>query len=352
MTYPDLPSGRMRVRPDNPHQTVREDWLALAVEAPIDPLQPIIDAHHHLWNRPSYPYDDRTFLNEIAASGHAVKSTVFIECRTHYDDALPAAFRSLGETRWVASLHRPGPPEIAAAIVGFADLSIGARVDAVLERHMEAGRGRFRGVRNIVARSSDPDVRSTIYEAPDGFLAADDTRAGLSRLSRLGLSFETWLYHTQMDELRAVAEAFPDLIVIADHLGGPLGVSSFEGRRDEVFDAWRASMAAFARLPNTRVKFSGVGMAALGFGFSQSDRPAASGDIAASLEPWFDVLLECFGAGRIMFASNFPVDKPAFSYGVMWNAFKRLSANLSPDERNALFHDTAAATYRLPSFAA
>lgn len=352
MTYPDLPSGRMRVRPENPHQSVRENWLALAVEAPLDPAQPIIDAHHHLWNRPSYPYDDRAFLDEITTSGHSISNTVFIECRTHYDETLPVVFQSLGETRWAADLHRPGTPAIAAAIVGFADLSIGERVDAVLEHHMEVAQGRLRGIRNIVAHNADPRVRSTIYDAPGGFLAADDTRAGLSRLSQRGLSFETWLYHTQMDELRAVAEAFPDLTVIADHLGGPLGVGPYEGQRDEVFKVWRRNMAAFARLPNTRVKVSGAGMAALGFGFSQRENPPSSQDIASSLKPWFEVLLECFGPKRIMFASNFPVDKPAFSYGVMWNAFKRLAGDLSPDERNAVFHDTAASTYRLPSSAA
>jgi predicted TIM-barrel fold metal-dependent hydrolase len=48
-----------------------------------------------------------------------------------------------------------------------------------------------------------------------------------------------------------------------------------------------------------------------------------------------------------MFESNFPVDRRSCSYRALWNAFKRMTVDLSPAERDALFHDTATSFYRL-----
>jgi L-fuconolactonase len=57
--------------------------------------------------------------------------------------------------------------------------------------------------------------------------------------------------------------------------------------------------------------------------------------------------IEQFGPDRCMFESNFPPDKVSYSYNVLFNGFKRLSREYSPDERAAMFHDTAVRAYRI-----
>jgi hypothetical protein len=84
-----------------------------------------------------------------------------------------------------------------------------------------------------------------------------------------------------------------------------------------------------------------------GYGWSERPAPPGSAGLAEAMKPFYPPCIESFGAERCMFESNFPVDRRAYSYTVMWNAFKRFAAGFSPDERRALFHDTAAGAYRL-----
>ena len=77
-----------------------------------------------------------------------------------------------------------------------------------------------------------------------------DFRRGLAALGRAGLSFDAWLYHPQIPELAALARAQPDVPIVLDHLGGPLGIGPYAGRRDEVLADWRPSMAELAGCPN------------------------------------------------------------------------------------------------------
>lgn len=336
----------------NPHTAVREDWLGSLVEPIFDPQIPLIDPHHHLWDRAYYPYLEPQFCADLE-SGHRVVATAFVECRAMHSDHGPQHLRPVGETAFVTDLAEaharamPGATNIAAAIIGYADLTLGAAVNEVLQAHIAAGRGRFRGIRNIAAWESTGTVQSTVYVSPEHLLYDARLREGFACLGPPGLTFESWIYHTQIDDLTDLARAFPGTIVILDHIGGPLGIGPYRSRRDEVFADWTAAIQQLATCPNARVKLSGFGMQAFGFDFHERERPPSSEDIAAAIRPYVETCIEAFGADRCMFASNFPVDKSAFSYPVLWNAFKRLCAPYTPRERAALLHDTAATTYRL-----
>jgi predicted TIM-barrel fold metal-dependent hydrolase len=259
--------------------------------------------------------------------------------------------RPVGETEFVASVaaeaeRRRIRQRVCAAIVGHVDFRAGERVDAVLEAHMAAANGRFRGIRQVTARH--PDLLASISTPPPlGLMGEPSFRAGFARLGKYGLSFDAWLYHTQLGELLDLARAFPAIPIVLNHVGGPLGVGPFRTQRDEVFAAWRDGIRQLAACPNVHMKLGGLAMAINGFDFHRQVLPPSSGELAQAWRPCMEACIEAFGARRCMFESNFPVDKAMCSYPVLWNGFKRIAAGASADERHALFHDTAARFYRI-----
>ncbi len=332
------------------HPPVRPDWLALQQEAALEPALPIIDAHHHLWGPPHAPYLAEDFLADLA-SGHAIRASVFMECRTHYRSEGDPLMAPLGETEFVlANAHRAaalGKAGVAAAIVGAADLAAGAAIRPVLEAQIAAGQGRFRGIRCTSAWHPDPAARGSMIAPPPMLLLEPAFRAGFAQLAPLGLSFDAWMYHTQLAELRDLADAFPETPIVLNHLGGAIGIGPYEGRRRHVLAAWGAALRELAHCPNVHLKIGGLGMRLFGFGMHERPRPPSSLELAEAWRPMVEAAVEAFGAARCMFESNFPVDKAGFGYGVLWNAFKRLTAGWSATERRQLFHDTAARFYRI-----
>jgi predicted TIM-barrel fold metal-dependent hydrolase len=333
------------------------DWLALTPEPTLEPELPICDPHHHFWDRRTerLPYQ-RYLLDELNAdlkSGHNVRSTVFIEARSMYRADGPSEMRPVGEVEFVQGLAAAsasgvyGPERAAAAIVGHANLNLGEQVAPVLEALQAASPNRFRGIRHSVTWDPHPEVENTAAHKQQGQLASDQFRAGARVLARMGCSLEGWLYFPQLPELADFARAVPDLPIIVNHIGGMLRVGPYANRDDEVLPTWRRGIAAVAACPNVTMKLGGIGMPRTGFDWHARAKPIGSEELAASMAPFMTYCIEQFGPDRCMFESNFPVDKVAYSYNVLYNAFKRLSAGYSAAERAALFHDTAARVYRI-----
>lgn len=331
---------------------VREDWLALHEETILEPELPIVDPHHHLWDPPGKRY----LFDELMAdlnTGHNIVATVFMECSAMLRADGDPEFRWVGETEFVNGVAAMsasgayGPARACAAIIGRVDLTIGARAREVLEAHIAAGGGRFRGIRNNGSWDPDPSLRSPRLEIAPGLLGQRDFREGFTELAKLGLTFDSWLYHTQIAELAGLARAFPDAAIVLDHVGGPLGVNAYAGRRAEIFEFWRARIREIAECPNVTVKIGGLGMTMFGFGFEARERPPSSEELAQAWRPYVETCIEAFGTKRCMFESNFPVDKGSYTYAAYWNACKRLTAGASADEKADLFSRTAARAYRL-----
>lgn len=320
---------------------------AKAEEEILDPALPIIDPHHHLWNdeRPRYLLDE---LLADLRSGHDVRATVFIDCRSMYRSDGPEELRSIGEVEFangvgaMSASGNYGDVRACAGIVGYADLREGARVEQILEALDRAGGGRFRGIRQMATH--DEQVR--VHPSPHLFLDPR-FRDGFARLQRGGHSFDAWLYHPQLPELIDLMETFPDAKVVLDHIGGRIGIGSYATRQDEVRAAWARDIKTLARYPNMHVKLGGLGMPLCGFGFDQRESPASSAELANAWRPYFETCIAEFGAQRCMFESNFPVDRPSCSYRAVWNAFKRIAAGASMEEKAALFGGTAARFYRI-----
>jgi L-fuconolactonase len=344
--------------------TRHERWLKLTAEDSIDPGLPICDPHHHLWdyliafprNRvPAFcrqtPHYLLPHLLADTGSGHNIVQTVFIECNAMYAAGATPELAPVGETEFVQGIAAQsasgqyGKTIAAAGIIGFADLTLGNRVAPVLEAHIAASRNRFRGIRYRSTWDASAALISTVRTPT--VLAEPEFRKGFACLHRYNLSFDAWLYHTQLPGLAALARAFPETPIVLDHIGGPIGIGPYAGKRREVFQDWKQGIAALATCPNVMVKLGGLGMPLGGFGWHEQPVPPGSAKLAAAMAPYFHWCIEQFGVERCMFESNFPVDKASCSYTVLWNAFKRIAKNFSTGERAALFHDTAVRFYRL-----
>jgi L-fuconolactonase len=335
------------------HLAVRPEWLERRREEIIDPDLPIVDPHHHLVERPEI---GRYLLPDLLAdigSGHNITATVYLEWLSMYRASGPAEMRPVGEVEFangVAAMSAGGgygKTRACAGIVGFADLALGAAVEKVLEAQIAAGGGRFRGIRFISATHPDQAAWGSAVLRPAGLLMDGRIRAGFARLASLGLSFDAWLYHTQLDELTDLARAFPATPIVLDHVGGPIGLGRYAGKRDEVFAEWSARIRELAQCPNVYVKLGGLGMRMFGFTVHTHELPPSSAELASSWRPYIETCIAAFGPQRAMFESNFPVDKGSCGYQALWNAFKRIAAGCSPAEKQALFAGTATRFYRL-----
>ena len=336
--------------------STNQDWLALVEEEILEPDLPICDPHHHLWDYREHTVEPRYLLDELLGdinSGHNIVSTVFIECGTMFRSTGPRELAPVGETEFVngiaamsASGHY-GDCRIAAGIIGTAYLWNGDSVADILDAQIVAGGGRFRGIRQGASWDASPGVPNHRTEPDPGMYSNPAFRQGFAHLAPRGLSFEGWCFHPQIPALTELARAFPDTTIILDHFGGPLGVGPYAGKADEVYQAWLPSVTELAACENVRAKLGGLAMSVNGFGWENRDRPQGSAEFIDAQRRYFDTTLELFGVDRCMFESNFPVDKESVSYAVLWNAFKRYATDFSADEKAALFHDTAAQTYRL-----
>jgi predicted TIM-barrel fold metal-dependent hydrolase len=336
--------------PTYSHPTPDVAWLDRYHEEILEPALPIVDAHHHLWDRSGDPY----LLNDLlqdTGSGHNVVATVFTQCGWAYRTGGAEELRPVGETESAVSAaceaeKRREGTRVCAAIVGTTDFRLAEKVDTVLEAHISAGAGRFRGIRQVTARHA-AFLATILTPPPFGLMSDKLFRIGVSRLQQFGLSLDAWLYHTQIEELRDLARAFPAVPMILNHFGGPLGIGPYENNREQVFGEWSSRIRDLATCPNVLVKLGGLGMIVHGFDFRTRTSPPSSLELSKAWRPYFETCIESFGADRCMFESNFPVDKAQCSYAVLWNAFKRIASGASAGEKAALFHGTAERIYDL-----
>jgi L-fuconolactonase len=338
--------------PSHNYLPVRPDWLDRRREPILEPALPIIDPHHHLWDRSDWRY----LLDDLLAdtsTGHNILATVYVQARAMYRAAGPEEMKPVGETEFVNGVAAMcasgtyGKIRVAAGIVGHADLTLGDRVEAVLAALTRAGGDRFRGIRHITAWDADASILNPSYRPPRGLMGDAKFRDGFKTLGRLGLSFDAWLYHPQIDDVTALARACPGTRIVLNHVGGPVGIGPYAGRHKEIFPGWAASIKALAACDNAFVKLGGLGMRIGGFGFDERAEPPSSQTLADTWRPYVETCIAAFGTKRAMFESNFPVDKGSYSYPVFWNACKLLAKGASADEKADLFAGTAARFYRL-----
>jgi predicted TIM-barrel fold metal-dependent hydrolase len=357
-----MPSKLVPRTPDNQaarsavvasHHGDNAQWRALRREAILEPDLPIVDAHHHLWQRGSSRYLIDEYVAE-AQAGHDISASVYVECGSFYRGRASELMAPVGEVEFANGIAAMGASGsfgstlVAAGIVGTADLTVGEEAARVLDVDMAVAPDRFRGIRLIVKWDSADELNNGRFVIPRSLMLDRDFRAGFALLGPRKLSFDAMVYHPQLPELAALARAFPETTIVLNHAGGPLaGTPSYLARKEQALASWRSGMVELARCPNVYVKLGGLGMPYLGFGLEKLQAPASSEQLAQVWRPYIEHCIQAFSPDRCMFESNFPPDRASADFHVLWNAFKRIAANYSAEEKRALFHDTAAKAYRL-----
>ena len=341
-------------------------------EAIMDPDLPIIDPHHHLWDRrpvhhllpnpPTHAFEHISYrkglylfdqLLEDTSSGHNIAATVFLECRSMYRADGPNEMKPVGETEFVNGVAAMsasglyGKTQVGAGIVGAAELLLGAEVARVLDAQMAAGGARFKGIRRSTSYDADTDVLGPLNRNPAGVMMEPKFREGFAELGKRGLSFDAWLLEPQLPEVIDLARAFPGTPIVLDHVGTPLGLASYKGKLPERFGVWRENIRELAKSENVHVKLGGLAMPFCNFPSMLSEPRAPSTQLAEEWRPYVETCIEAFGPKRAMFESNFPVDELSCDYATLWNALKLIAKGASKDEKHDLFFGTANRFYRL-----
>lgn len=323
-------------------------------EEVLEPTQQIVDAHHHLYDRPGQRYLVDDFSADLR-DGHDVRATVLVQARASYRSEGPVALQPLGETEAAMRIAASGAQAciVAAGIVGYADLTLGAAIRPILEEHIRiaggttAVGGRMAGIRHITAWDPDPDLLNPAYPTTEDLMDSARFRAGFAHLGALGLSFDAWVYFHQLPRLARLAQDFPETSIIVDHCGGVLGIGAYAQDKREVFRVWSRALRDLGRCHNVTLKLGGLGMPLSGFGFDAQTHRPASFQLATAWRPVIETCIEAFGPSRCMFESNFPPDRVSYSYCAGLNAMKRLAARAGSDEKDDLFWRTASRVYRL-----
>ncbi len=329
------------------------EWLSQVREEVIDPGREIVDPHHHLWPQPFLSYDLEELWSDTE-DGHKVVQTVFMECGSAYRSDGPDHLKPVGETEFVTAAaeraaQAPGKAQIAG-IVAHADLRL-AELDAVLDAHTAAAKGRFRGIRHAGAFEEDSSALTIPGRGPKGLFADPDFRKGVARLGARGLTYDTWIYHHQLPEYAALARAVPGTVMILDHFGTPLNVGPYADKRDEIFAKWKDDIAEVAENKHVYAKLGGLAMPDNGYGWNGREKPPTSDEFVEAQAPWYHHAIKVFGAERCMFESNFPVDRLSLSYRTLWNGLKKIAKDHPDTAQAAMFSGTARKVYKLEAVA-
>jgi predicted TIM-barrel fold metal-dependent hydrolase len=293
----------------------------------------IVDGHHHIWRQadlawlsgPMQPrifgryepirrdYTIREYLDDIAGTG--VTRSVYVQtnwANECFEDEAAWVQRTADEHGW------------PHAIVAYADLSVD---DARPQFDRLARYPLVRGVRMQLHWHENPLYR---FAASADLCVNPVIRRNIAHLADYGWSFDLQVFAPQMKDAAALAQACPKIIFILQH-AGMLEDLSFEGR-----SAWRAGMEQLAACPNVVSKLSGLGT------FVHRNDPAHVADV-------LNQTVAIFGAERCLFGSNFPIEKLWTGYRSLVETYLAAAAQLSADQRDAIFRTTAMRVYRLSS---
>jgi L-fuconolactonase len=349
-----------------------DEWLALTPEEALEPELEIVDPHHHLWDMRALKgfnflglmrqqlYLTDELLDDMVGGGHNVTHTVYAEAHSfHNADVEDKVMAPLGEVQAAQGVAAQfasgsyGPLRAAAGIVGTADLAkYGAGAAPLLEA-CKAQCPNFRGVRCTAAY--DERLGKPQFLDRPGLYKEATFREGFALLEAHGLSFDAWCFSAQLGDVLDLALAFPGTTIVLNHCGTPVGglgphsgVAEYEGKEEEIMAEWRANMARIAaECPNVCVKVGAGGFPHVGAGFNKREKAPTSEEVAETFKSVYLYVIETFGCDRCMFEGNFPVDKVSMSYTVLWNAFKRITADFPTEDRAKLFSGTAKRVYRL-----
>ncbi|CAH0357047.1 MAG: amidohydrolase family protein [Sphingobium sp.] len=328
-------------------------------EEALFPELPVIDSAHHLVDRVSDAIAPvlglRSFLlGDYLAylhSGHNVIASIVVEGQCMYRATGPEELRCVGETEFLngqaamAASGLYGPCQVGAGIIAALDCRA-ANVSRIIEHQMAAAPQRLKGFRQTALWDADSTILGDIFDCGESLYRQDAFLQGFSHVARSGYCFDAFVLAPKLADVRFLASRFPETQIILNHVGQPIGVGRHKGCFAEEYQLWRRDMAEIAKCENVAVKLGGLGSYLFGSKSFRAQPSASSADLAAEWRPYAEAAIELFGAGRCMFESNRPTDDVG-SFGTLCNAYKRMTAECSQDERRQIFAGTAQRIYNL-----
>lgn len=281
------------------------------------------------------------------AGRYTIEQVVHVEANWHDHKGKGV----VGETEFVKSLPFKQQNIQLGAIIATADPRE-SNFKKILKLHHKAS-PLFKGIRKMGAFHEDKGIYDWA-DQPDLYRDKKFLK-GFELLARYNLSFDAWVYSTQLSDVIALAKQFPETSIVLDHLGTPAGLFGKVGKqtgitqtaRENIFFQWKEDIAELATCPNVYTKMSGLMMPVLGHQFHKSRQLASKAEIFDLVHPLITHALQSFGQYRVMFASNFPMDSVSSSLVNIIDAFSDAVAAYDPDALERVFHHNAKQFYRL-----
>ena len=289
------------------------------------------------------PYLPDTYARDVAGTvasvGVPVEAAVHVECGWHRPDQSE-------ETAWLDGLPfgQDGNPRLAG-IVGNADPrdpDFGVQLDA----HARAS-DRFRGIRFMTAWHADKGVKN--WRDRDEVMTSPEFLRGFATLAERGLTFDAFAFSQQLPQVARLAQEYPEATIVLDHYAPPLGLLGPIGKglgrtpeqRADLLARWKDDLSALAEHPRVVAKHSGIAFPVLGWRSAGTTRA----ELVDKTAPLVEHATQVFGEDRLMFGSNFPMDKAVTTYAELVGAYVDLLAPYGADLLRKVFRDNAVRVY-------
>lgn len=295
---------------------------------------PIVDAHHHIWRQRDLPWLAGEMVPRIFGPYDAIRRDYPAEeyiaeardcgiTQSVYVQANWPLDRSLDEVRWVQAVHEAtGWP---SAVIGSSDLFSEDAPETM--RRQAAASPLVRGTRLQLHWHEHEEYR---FASGPARMRDPVFRQNIAALRDLGWVFELQVFPEQMVDAADLVSACPDTTFVLVHAGMLIGTG------EDTVRAWRAGLRELAQLPNVIVKLTGQGTFV-----HRVDLPLIS--------LVTDHVLDLFGPRRVMFGTNFPIEKIWTPMEPLVDAWRHALSGLSTEDESWAFADTARAVYRLPA---
>ena len=315
-------------------------WQRLAPLALDKATQEFLISPEHVV-KPYLPSDFKKDSDETMATvGVPVEGGIHIEAVWQSNDPTE-------ETYWLKTLpfDQLGAPKLLG-IVGHADPT-SADFAKVLDAHKQAS-NRFRGIRFLTAWHPDKKIKN--WASHEGMMTSAKFLNGFDALAKRNLTFDAYVYSAQLTEVVTLAQHYPETTIVLDHYASPAGILGPMGKitgrtkaeRAKIFSQWQDDIAALAQCPNVISKQS-ILPSVLGVKEQGIGREALAELVAPMVQHTADV----FGGERMMFGSNFPVDKPITSYGTSVGVLADILAPYGEEMLRNVFRETALKVYSI-----
>ncbi|MET4166465.1 L-fuconolactonase [Gordonia terrae] len=305
-------------------------------------------------------YEPRQYATDAAlvptVVGVPIDTVVHVEShwRREAADATepPVDSTAVEETRYLESLPfgQAGTPRLGA-VISHGDPRTRTFADMLDEQF--AASPRFRGIRIVASRHPDPRVRDG--GDTDNLLSSTAFLEGFAELASRDLVFEASVYSHQLYDVILLAREYPDTTIILDHFGipagvfGPVGVrtGATAAARADIWRLWRERMTTLATYRNVVVKLSGLAMPILGYGHERWGNIGGQATLAEMIGPFVEHVITHFGSDRIMFGSNYPIDRPNAAVDVLVGALVDCVSQWGSEALRKVFRDTAFRVYSI-----